>query len=93
MSGLAQGIWSVILPYMYNPDAGNLKAKIGFVMAGFAAVGVILAWLFVPEMKGRSPMDIDRMFALGLPTRSFKNWRIDVMIEKTIENPRRDEDV
>lgn len=86
VSGLAQGVWSVILPYMYNPDAGNLKAKIGFVMAGFALAGVLVAWLYVPEMKDRSPMEIDRMFAMNLPVGSFKKWQSDVSIEKAMEH-------
>lgn len=81
-SGVMTGVFSVILPYIYNADEGNLRAKTGFVMAGFAAVAVITAWLFVPEMKDRSPMEIDRMFALRLPTRAFKRWTSDVVVEK-----------
>lgn len=82
VSGIASGVFSIILPYIYNADKGNLGAKTGFVMAGIAAVGVVATWLAVPEMKGRSPMEIDRMFALRLPTRSFKTWRSDVVLEK-----------
>lgn len=84
VSGIASGVFSIILPYIYNADKGNLRAKTGFVMAGFAAVGMVATWLTVPEMKGRSPMEIDRMFALKLPTRSFKQWRSDVVLEKDI---------
>jgi hypothetical protein len=82
VSGIASGVFSIILPYIYNADKGNLRAKTGFVMAGFAAVGMVATWLAVPEMKGRSPMEIDRMFALKLPTRSFEQWRSDVALEK-----------
>lgn len=82
VSGIASGVFSIILPYIYNADKGNLKAKTGFVMAGFAAAGMVATWLSVPEMKGRSPMEIDRMFVLKLPTRSFKLWRSDVVLEK-----------
>lgn len=81
-SGVMTGVFSVILPYIYNADEGNLKAKTGFVMAGFAAVAVVTSWLFVPEMKDRSAMEIDRMFALKLPTRAFKRWTSDVVVEK-----------
>lgn len=84
VSGIASGVFSIILPYIYNADKGNLRAKTGFVMAGFAAFGMVATWLSVPEMKGRSPMEIDRMFALKLPTRSFKQWRSDVVLEKDI---------
>ncbi|KAJ5116907.1 hypothetical protein N7456_001255 [Penicillium angulare] len=83
-SGIATGVFSIVLPYMYNADKGNLKAKTGFVMAGFAAVAIIATWFFVPEMKGRSPMEIDRMFALKLTTREFKDWKSDVGVEKSL---------
>ena len=85
VSSVAQGVFAISLPYMYNLDAGNLKAKTGFVMAGFAAVGIAVTWIWAPEMKGRSPMEIDRMFALRLKTRAFKNWKSDVVIEKDID--------
>lgn len=81
VSGVATGVFSVVLPYIYNADAGNLRGKTGFVMAGFAAVGYIGSWIIIPEMKGRSPMHIDRMFALQLPTRDFKDWKSDVTVE------------
>lgn len=90
VSGIASGVFSIILPYIYNADKGNLRAKTGFVMAGFAAVGVLATWLTVPEMKGRTPMEIDRMFALKLPTRSFKGWRSDVVLEKEMVVGKRD---
>ncbi|KAJ5118299.1 Major facilitator superfamily domain general substrate transporter [Penicillium atrosanguineum] len=88
VSGVAQGVFSISLPYIYNLDAGNLKAKTGFVMAGFAAIAIVATWIWVPEMKGRSPMEIDRMFSLSLKTRDFKNWRSDVVMEKHIDPPR-----
>lgn len=59
-------------------------------MAGFAVVGVSATWLTVPEMKGRLPMEIDRVFALKLPTRSFKGWRSDVVLEKEMVVGKRD---
>ncbi|KAJ5152644.1 Major facilitator superfamily domain general substrate transporter [Penicillium canariense] len=80
MSGISTGVFSIILPYIYNADEGNLRAKTGFVMAGFAAAGIVGTWFAVPEMKGRSPMEIDRMFALKLPTRAFKRWRADAVL-------------
>lgn len=77
VGGLANGIFCIILPYIYNADQGDLKARTGFVMAGFCALGYIGTWICLPEMKGRSPMEIDRMFELRVPTRQFKSWRDD----------------
>ncbi|KAI1838083.1 transcriptional regulator family: Fungal Specific TF [Penicillium roqueforti] len=50
-SGVGTAVFAIILPYIYNSDQGNLRAKTGFVMAGFAAVAVVGAWLAIPEMK------------------------------------------
>lgn len=88
ISGVTTGVFSIILPYIYNADEGNLRAKTGFVMSGFAGVAVIATWIWVPEMKGRSPMEIDRMFALGLSTRAFRAWKSDVIIEKEVRGLR-----
>lgn len=74
-SGAVGCAFGVGLPYVYNNDAGNLGAQTGFVFVGFAGIAVVLSWLFVPEMKGRSIEDIDRMFELELKTREFKRWR------------------
>ena len=62
------------MPYAYNPDAANLRAKTGFLFCGTAAVGVIITWFFVPEMKGRTPVEIDRLFELKTPA-----WRFQVV--------------
>ena len=78
-AGVGTGVFAIILPYIYNPDEGNLRAKTGFVMMGIATVGFVLTWLIVPEMKDRTPMEIDRMFALRLPARRCKNWQSDVV--------------
>lgn len=84
-SGVGTAVFAIILPYIYNADQGNLRAKTGFVMAGFAAVATIAVWLAIPEMKGRTPMEIDRMFSLRLRTREFKGWHSDVTLRTETE--------
>lgn len=80
VGGVAQqgssALMSVVLPYVYNPDAADLGAKVGFVYVGLCALGVAMTWFFIPEMKGRTVREIDHMFALNLPTREFKSWRL-----------------
>lgn len=68
---------NLILPYIYNPDSGDLKAKTGLVFGASCLITAGIGWLLVPEMKGRNMHEIDRMFELGLPARRFKNWRED----------------
>lgn len=67
----------IALPYIFNPDAGNLRGKVGFTYVGTCVLGVLISWLLVPEMKGRTVADIDRMFELGLKTRDFRSYRDD----------------
>lgn len=73
-NSLGNGAMSLALPYIFNPDSGNLKAKLGFVMSAFCLVGFAISWLMVPEMRHRSNVDIDQMFNARLPTRKFRTW-------------------
>lgn len=75
-STLLNCVFTIILPYIYNPgkNSGGLKGKTCFVFAGCCVVACVGAWYYIPEMKGRSVADIDRMFAQRLPTRSFERW-------------------
>ncbi|KIY00952.1 uncharacterized protein Z520_03618 [Fonsecaea multimorphosa CBS 102226] len=72
---LAQGAFGISLPYVYNVDQGDLRAKAGFIIAGFSGIASVLTWLFVPEMKERTAAEIDTMFEHRLPARKFKEWR------------------
>ena len=74
-SAVATCISGICLPYIYNPDAGNLRAKTGFVYTGLCALGALVTWISVPEMKGRSPIEIDKMFEMKLATKEFAKWR------------------
>lgn len=67
----------VVLPYVYNPDAGNLGAQSGFVYLGLAGIATVISYFILPEMKDRSAAEIDEMFELRLPARQFKTWRMD----------------
>ncbi|THX53846.1 putative maltose permease [Aureobasidium pullulans] len=59
------------IPYMVNPDEGNLKGKVGFIFGGLGALATIWAWFFVPELKGRTFDEIDRMFSDRIPPRKM----------------------
>ena len=72
--GLAMGAFGISLPYAYNADEGNLRAKTGFVFAALCSLSWFITWRFVPEMKERSAVEIDTMFEHRLPTRTFKTW-------------------
>ena len=61
--------------YVYDADAGNAGAKTSFLYVGTCAAGIVMTFMLLPEMKGRSIGDIDDMFELKLKAREFKGWR------------------
>ena len=77
VSALSSTVAGLVLPYVFNPDQGNLRGKTGFTYAASCLVGAAVSWYIIPEMKGRSVMEIDRMFEENLPARAFKRWRAD----------------
>lgn len=72
-----------VLPYLYNPDAADLKAKTGFVFMATCVVGAGLTWLVVPEMKGRSPIEIDHLFEEKVGARQSTGWRDETVEART----------
>ena len=46
--------WVILftVPYMVNPDAGDLGGKVGFVFFGLGAIITALLFFFAPETKG-----------------------------------------
>ncbi|KAF5024844.1 hypothetical protein F66182_3083 [Fusarium sp. NRRL 66182] len=67
-----------LLPMLFSSDKAALGAKTAFVFCGTSLVGCFLSWLWIPEMKGRSAMEIDHMFEMRLPTRKFKGYKVVV---------------
>lgn len=87
LRGLTQGVGSfadsasssivgIVLPYIFNPDQGDLGGKTGFLFSAACAVAAGTAWACIPEMKERSAAEIDEMFKAGLPARKFEGWRV-----------------
>ncbi|KAM0425483.1 hypothetical protein ACHAPT_009272 [Fusarium lateritium] len=68
---------AVLLPMLFSKDKAALGAKTGFVFCGLCIIGVVLSWLWIPEMKGRSMIEIDHMFDMKVPTRKFKEWKME----------------
>ena len=65
----------LVLPYVFNPDRGDLRGKTGFTYAASCILGAAVSWYLVPEMKGRSVAEINLMFEEKLVARNFKSWR------------------
>jgi hypothetical protein len=77
VSAFTSAVSGIALPYVFNPDEGNLRGKVGFTYVGTCLLGVVITWYLIPEMKGRNIGDIDRMFELKLPARAFKSYKLD----------------
>jgi MFS transporter, SP family, general alpha glucoside:H+ symporter len=71
-------LWQFCIPYMFNPDKGNLGAKVGFVFGGLSVLSIVYFFFWQPETAGRSYQELDEMFAKGIPARQFKAYKTDV---------------
>ena len=59
-------------------QGGNLGGKCGYVWAGTGLICLITAYVYLPEMKGRSYREIDILFKRRVPARKWKKTVIDV---------------
>ena len=75
VSALSSTVSGLCLPYVFNPDEGNLRGKTGYTYAASCLFGVVVSYFIIPEMKGRTVNEIDRMFEAKLSAREFKKWR------------------
>ena len=90
--GLVRCGFGIGAPYLYNPDAANLGGKTGFIFAGTSLIGLVVTWFFVPELKGLSTTEIDRLFEKPSAIRrvSTSQWQ---RIESGDEAPLRSNDL
>ncbi|KAI1759021.1 general substrate transporter [Hypoxylon sp. FL1150] len=64
--------------YLLNPTGGNLGGKCGYVWGGTGLLCFIIAYFYVPEMKGRSYREIDILFRRKVPARKWAKTTVDV---------------
>merc|ERR1712093_864650 len=67
-------IIAVITPYMVGEDKGNLGAKVFFIWGSLCACCFVYAYFLVPETKGLTLEQVDRMFEETTPRNSAK-WK------------------
>ena len=70
-NGVAGAISGVALPFLMNPDAGNLKGRIAFIYAVFMGFASVFIWFRWPETKGLRFAELDQLFETGVSPRSF----------------------
>ena len=67
-------IIAVITPYMVGEDKGNLKSNVFFVWGSLCTCAFIYAYFLIPETKGLTLEQVDRMFEETTPRTSSK-WK------------------
>lgn len=73
LGGLIRAGFDFGMPYLYNGDDASLDlgGKVGFVFFGTCVIGFAVSWACVPELKGRSPLEADRLFEKKIPAWRF----------------------
>jgi MFS family permease len=67
-------IIAVITPYMVNTDAGNLRSSVFFIWGSLCTCAFVYAYFLIPETKGLSLEQVDRMLEETTP-RTSAAWR------------------
>jgi len=65
-------IIGVITPYMVGPTKGDLGPKVFFIWGSLCAVCFVYSYFLIPETKGLSLEQVDRMFEETTPRHSSK---------------------
>lgn len=68
----------VMMPYMLNPTAWDLRGKTGFFWGGICFFCFLWAFFRLPEMKGRSYYEIDLLFERKTPARKFSKTQVSL---------------
>ncbi|EMG47883.1 hypothetical protein G210_1642, partial [Candida maltosa Xu316] len=64
---------AIVIPYMLNPTEWNWKAKTAFLWAGIAVFSMVWVYFELPETKGRTFAELDKLFEAKVPARKFKD--------------------
>lgn len=65
-------IITVITPYMVSSDKGNLKSSVFFIWGGLCTAAFVYSYFLVPETKGLSLEQVDKMLEETTPRTSAK---------------------
>ncbi|GJN66136.1 hypothetical protein PLICBS_000152 [Purpureocillium lilacinum] len=73
---ITNSVWGLIMqftvPYMINPDAGDLGGKVGFIFLGTGLIASVGGWYLFPETKGLAFEKLDELYAMKVSPRHFK---------------------
>jgi hypothetical protein len=94
----SQQIIAIITPYLVDAQYANLSSKIFFMWGSLCIISVLFAYFLVPETKGLSLEQVDKMLEEVTP-RESRSWVPHStfasemgLVEKGIPLPGRDGD-
>ncbi|KAI5464230.1 general substrate transporter [Mariannaea sp. PMI_226] len=82
ISILTTFVTSFTIPYLLNAPYANLGGKIGFIYGSINVAMVVVAYFFIPELKGRTLEEVDQLFASDKKIHQFadvKTYPVEVM--------------
>ncbi|KAF5634515.1 general alpha-glucoside permease [Fusarium sp. NRRL 25303] len=65
-------------PPILNPSAWNLRGKGGFIWAGICFCELVWAYFYLPEPKGRTPAELEKLFEQKTSARKFSKTEVVV---------------
>jgi len=78
LSTASNWLWNCIIasitPYMVSSDEGNLKSSVFFIWGGLCLCAFVYSYFLIPETKGLSLEQVDKMMEETTPRTSSK-WR------------------
>jgi len=63
---------ALITPYLVDKDRANLGAKVFYLWGGLCTICFVYAYFLIPETKGLTLEQVDRMFEETTPRKSAK---------------------
>ncbi|KAK3317574.1 general substrate transporter [Cercophora scortea] len=78
-------IIAVITPYMVGSKRGNMKSSVFFVWGGLCTAAWLYTYLLVPETKGLSLEQVDKMMEETVPRTSAK-WKPHDTFSSTVKS-------
>ena len=66
---------------MQKAPYANLGGRVGFIYGSIAAASVVFAFFFVPDCRGRSLEDVNRLFESGASPRVFHKIKLEPLVD------------
>ncbi len=83
---------SFTIPYLLNAPYANLGGQIGFIYGSLNVAMVVVAFFYIPELKGRTLEEVDQLFASNTPIWKFNNVKTTPVENIYISETGKDQD-